>query len=167
MLFNGVYHYATRLIPEPIYFYGPQESFYEYNLAEAKEWLGTVTGITGLSMNAKNHYRIGKDIIIEFIVEKYLKNACLYLKFFSRLNYGEWVSQGEYEPACPDTIFSPKEPVFSFELGSNFEEGDYVEFKLEEEKKGLRAVDIKKVQPSDNDENVMKNALEKLKNFFK
>ena len=49
----------------------------------------------------------------------------------------------------------------------NLREGDSVEFTLDKGQKGLRATDIKIVKSDDNNEKLMKSALNKLVSFFK
>ena len=49
---------------------------------------------------------------------------------------------------------------------SNLREGDSVEFTFDKGKKGLRAADVKIVKSDDNNEKLMKSALNKLVSFF-
>ena len=48
----------------------------------------------------------------------------------------------------------------------NLRAGDNVEFTLDKEQKGLRATDIKIVKSDENNEKLMKSALNKLVSFF-
>ena len=48
----------------------------------------------------------------------------------------------------------------------NLREGDNVEFTLDKGQKGLRATDIKIVKSDENNEKLMKSALNKLVSFF-
>ena len=64
-----------------------------------------------------------------------------------------------------EDVFFHRSNLDSIEL-CNLREGDSVEFALEKGQKGLRATDIKIVKSDENNEKLMKSALNKLVSFF-